>query len=137
MAYALRRETPLSVAEIVQALETAKGRPDAALTAAVRRADEIAPTVIALVEKAADGVYLIPKQADLLFWGIHVLAAGRCTGLYRPLLRLIRERDERDLDRLLGHVTTETLSRLIISVFDGDSRPLLEACEIGRASCRD
>ena len=129
MAYALRRETPLSVAEIVQALETAEGRPDAALTAAVRHAGEIARTVIALVEKAADGVYLIPKQENLLFWGIHVVAAGRCTALYRPLLRLIRERHERDLDRLLGDVTTETLPRLIISVFDGDSRPLLEACE--------
>jgi uncharacterized protein len=128
MATALRKDEPVSVDAIIRELEAAKGRPDAALTRAVDYADEIAPAVMELVEKAADDVYLIPKQANLLLWGIHVLATARYTELYRPLLRLIRERDEDYLDRLLGDVTTETLPRLVLSVFDGDPGPLLEAC---------
>src|SRR6266567_4317616 len=91
MTAALRLEATGPITEIILALEAARGRPDAALTHAVGRAGELAPPVIALVDKAADGVYLTPKQANLLFWGIHVLAAARRTELYRPLMRMLRQ----------------------------------------------
>ncbi len=94
MTAALRQDAIDSVAEIVHGLETTRWRVDATLRRAVGHAAEIAPAVIGLVEKAAAGVYLIPKQENLLFWGIHVLAAARRTELYRPLLGLLRQCEE-------------------------------------------
>jgi hypothetical protein len=38
----------------------------------VAHAEQLAPAIIDLVEMAANGVCL-PKQENLLFWGIHVL----------------------------------------------------------------
>jgi yecA family protein len=129
MASPLRRETSLPAAEIIRHLETARRRPDAVLREAVGQADAIAAAVIPLVEDAADGVYLLPKQQNLLFWGIHVLAAARWIALYRPLLRMVRALDEYELEALIGDAATETLARVVLSVFDGDPAPLLEGCE--------
>jgi hypothetical protein len=129
MALAIRNEAAgISAAEIIAALETARWLPDAALTHAVDRASEIAPAVIEVVEQAARGVYLLPRQKNLLLWGIHTVAAGRRTELYRPLMRLLRECPEHRLDRLLGDCATETIAKVIIAVFDGDSAALIDAC---------
>jgi len=116
------------VAEIIEELSAARWRPDAALRRAVEHAGEIAPAVIELVEKAASGVYLMPRQVNLLFWGIHILAAGRRTELCRPLLRLVRLDRQSYLDSLLGDAATATLPDIIISVFDGDPAPLFDIC---------
>ncbi|MEX2034653.1 MAG: UPF0149 family protein [Xanthobacteraceae bacterium] len=129
MAVALRVEADVPVADIIYELETATALPEgeAALRAAVERAGEIEPVVIDLVEQAANGVYLIPKQANLLFFGILPLAAARRTGPYRPLVRLLRQRPERDLDWLFGDALPDKLTAIILSVFDGDAGPLVEA----------
>ena len=105
----MRQEAVATAAEIITALETAHDLPETALRLAVERADEIAPAVIALVEQAADGVYLLPRQENLLFWGVHALAAGRRTELYQPLMRLLRQATEPRLDRLFGDCVTETI----------------------------
>jgi hypothetical protein len=115
MTAALRLEATSSATEIILALETAQRRPDAVLRQAGSRAGEIAPAVIDVVEKATDGVYLMPKQRNLLFWGIHVLAAARRTELYRPLLRLLRQCPDDDVDRLLGDATTQTIGGIAIT----------------------
>jgi yecA family protein len=128
MALSLPEQPSEPVAAIIRELETAHYRPSRALSVAVEHADEIAPVIIELVDKAADGVILVPQQRSLLFWGIHVLAAARCTTLYRPLLRLVRHGRQDTLDQLLGDAQTETLPRILISVFDGDSTGLIEAC---------
>ena len=94
------------------------------MRAGVTSGQGIAPAVIAVVNKAADGVYLIPRHEQLLFRGVHVLAAARRTELFNPLLRLVK-RDRDDLDRLLGDAVTESLPRLLISVYDGDADGLI------------
>lgn len=124
MALPLRAEDENAI-EIIQELERALGRNDAALRRAVPKAAAIAPAVVDVVEKAANGVYLLPKQQNLLYWGIHVLAAGRRTELCQPLLRLAQSEDHEYLDVLFGDSITETLKRVFISVFDGDSESLL------------
>lgn len=128
MALAQRQELIFASTEIIEALAAARTPPELALRQAVVSADAIMPAVLDVVELAAKRVYLIPKQEYLLFWGIHVLAAARKTELYRPLLRFVRASTERDLDQLLGDVTTETLPGVFLSVFDGDATPLTEAC---------
>lgn len=125
MAVPLLHEAADPAAELIEELRRARGRPDAALRRAVPFAAAIAPAVIELVEKAADGVYLTPSQANLLFWGVHVLGAGRRAELCRPLLRLLRSADDADLDRLFGDGITDTTKRVVISVFDGDTDTLL------------
>ncbi|MPZ38790.1 MAG: UPF0149 family protein, partial [Rhizobiales bacterium] len=126
MALPLRAEDD-NAAEIIQELENALGRNDAALRRAVPKAAAIAPAVVDLVEKAANGVYLLPKQQNLLYWGVHILAVGRHTELCQPLLRLAQSEDHEYLDALLGDSITETLKRVFISVFDGNSESLLTA----------
>jgi yecA family protein len=128
MALALRQEAAPTAAEIIETLKAAEARPDAALQAAVGVAGEIAPAVIAVVEEAAEGGDLSPEHGNLLFWGIHVLGAARRTELYQPLIRLIRQYPADELEELLGGATTETLGKIIISVFDGDAGALVDAC---------
>ena len=48
--------------------------------------------------------------------------------LFKPLLQLLAQ-DRDSLDRLLGDAVTETLPRLLISVFDGDAGDLIAALE--------
>jgi yecA family protein len=125
MAIPLLHEAADPAAELIEELRRARGRPDAALRRAVSSAALIAPAVIELVEKAADGVYLTPSQDSLLYWGIYVLGAGRRTELCRPLLRLVRGTDDEELHALFGDGLADTIKRVIISVFDGDIDALL------------
>jgi uncharacterized protein len=128
MAVPLRQEPVESAAEIITTLSKAHTLPREALRLAVERADEIAPAVIEVVEAAARGVFLMPGQEGLLFWGIHALAAARRTELYQPIMRMVRQTSPDDLERLLGDVITETLKKVMIAIFDGDPEPLLAAC---------
>jgi hypothetical protein len=106
------------VLDLIEELRAAPGRPEAALRRAAPYAGAIAPTVIDLVERAAGDVCLTPRQSNLLFWGVHVLAAGRRTELCGPLLRLLRRGR---LEMLLGDATTETFRSVFISIYDGNA----------------
>ncbi len=119
--------TPLNdpTAELVEELRQARGRPEAALQRALPHAAAIAPAVIGLVEKAADGNVLTPPQSNLLFWGLPILAAGRRRELYRPLLRFLGGADDDTLNAYLGDAVTEILARVVVSVFDDDADALL------------
>jgi uncharacterized protein len=128
MAVALQHEPIEPVADIIAALASAQSPPRTALRHAVERADEIAPAVIDVVEQAARGVFLMPQQENLLFWGIHAVAAAKRTALYRPILRLMHQSQPDDVERLLGDAVTETLKKIVISTFAGDPEPLLAAC---------
>ena len=128
MPAALRARTVRSVAEIIEDLENADLRPDAVLQEAVGHAQELAPTVIDLVEQAATGADLLEHEENLLFWGIHVLGAARRTELFQPLMRLLRQIPTDRLEQLLGDVLSESLASIVISVFDGKSAPLVDAC---------
>jgi uncharacterized protein len=128
MAVPLRQEPVESTADIIATLSKAQTLPRDALRLAVERADEIAPAVIEVVEAAARGVFLMPEQDTLLFWGIHAVAAAKRTELYRPLLRLLQQTPLEDLEQLLGDALTETLVNMVISTFDGDPEPLLAGC---------
>jgi uncharacterized protein len=128
MALAQRQEPAVSAREIIGALEASLRPPESALRQAVACADAIAPAILDVVKLAATRIYLVPKQENLLLWGIHALAAARRTELYAPLLFLMRQLTEPELDELFGDVTTETLPGVILSVFDGDATSLVEMC---------
>ena len=123
----------MQLAQIQDELETAQAVPARALAAAVEQADALAPAVIAVVEKAADGVFLLPRQENLLFFGLHALAAARRTEACPAFLKLLRQ-PERQLDRLLVESRlVETIASLLQNLYDGDvDRPyeLLEDPEV-------
>jgi yecA family protein len=116
-----------AVAGLIEELRRARGRPETALRRAAPLAAAIAPAVIDLVDRAAGGVYLTPRQSNLLFWGVHVLAAGRRSELCAPLLRMLRSIDRDLLDEFFGDAMTATFKGVFVSIFDGNGDALIEA----------
>ena len=97
--------------------------PKVALRMALERPEVVAPETLRLLEVAATGADLEEAEANLLFWGLHVLAHARDTRALAPLLRLLRQ-DEDTLDAYLGDAVTSTLAKVVASLFDGDPEPV-------------
>ncbi|MGU3360002.1 DUF1186 domain-containing protein [Methylobacterium sp. M6A4_1b] len=109
--------------DLVAALSAAKHLPVPEMRAALAEPQRIADAVLDVLDRAARDPDLGESDADLLFWGLHVLAAAQDTRVYRPLIRLLH-RDGETLDILLGDALTTTLTKVLVSVFDGDVEPL-------------
>jgi uncharacterized protein len=127
MQTALRADRPVPIEEVIRELETAKQLPRAAVSAAVARADEIEPAVVALIESAAAGALLLPAESNLVLFGMLALAAARRTALYRPVVRMIQAIPDEDIEWMLGIDSGRTLPPILLSTFDGDASPLIEA----------
>jgi uncharacterized protein len=110
---------------IRQALETSEALPEEALNAAVGQAAALAPHVIAVIEEAVDGVFLLPKQENLLFFGLHALAAAWETSACPAFLDLLRC-PQPQLERLLGDADQ---TGLLLGLYDGNLDPLYEMLE--------
>ncbi|WP_342104975.1 DUF1186 domain-containing protein [Methylobacterium sp. SI9] len=108
---------------LIADLAAAERRPTAALREAVKHPAAIAEATLPLLEAAADERALTPEEANLLFWGLHVMAQARDARALAPLLRLLRQ-DEESLDAVLGDALTATLAKVLASLFDGDPQPL-------------
>lgn len=119
---------PVGRAGLVEALSNARDLPVEALQEAIYAPAKIAAAVLAVAEQAARSEELTDKEANLLFWGLHVMAGNRDTRLFRPLLAIARQ-DEDRLARLLGDAVPATLPRLAASTFDGDADALEAAIE--------
>ncbi len=115
---------------LVEALSVAQHLPVEALEEAVRRPQAVADAVLRVVERAAGGDTLASREQNLLFWGIHVLAAARESRLSAPLLRLLR-RPAEPLGELIGDAVGTTLPRIVASSFGGDP-DALEAALLDR-----
>lgn len=109
--------------ELVSALSAAKYLPSFEMRAALAEPSSIADAVLDVLGRVADGGEIDDSESNLLFWGLHVLAGARETRVFRPLVRMLRL-DGETLDLLLGDALTETLARILVSVFDGDIAPL-------------
>ncbi|TPJ34161.1 DUF1186 domain-containing protein [Mesorhizobium sp. B2-8-3] len=97
--------------------------PNLAIAVCTIRIEESAPALRAVLERAANGQPLSDDEEMLLFRGVYILGGARDTQACQPLLRLLR-RPGKEADRLLGDAITETLSRIIVGVFDGDAEAL-------------
>lgn len=108
---------------LVADLSAEKHLPVGALRRALKAPDSIAEPVLRVLDAVASEAELEDEDYDLLFWGLHVLAAVRDTRVYAPLMRLLRL-DGDSLDAVLGDAVTTTLAKVIASVFDGDTAAL-------------
>lgn len=110
--------------DIIHELRTSAGVPKEALRAGVAEAVEMRPRIDALAAKLADGVWLVPEDEQLLFYGLHVLAASRDTVIWPRLVDILKLPDA-DIDRRFGDGAVETLARLILSCHAGAPAELL------------
>jgi len=123
---------PVGRASLIEALSNARDLPVEALDEAAHSPGKIAAAVLDVARKAADGRDLTEQEANLLFWGLHVMAFSRDTRLFRPLLAIVAQDFER-VAYLLGDAVPATLPRLLASTFDGDA-DALEAAILDPAS---
>ena len=112
--------------DLATALAVSRDMPAEAIDRAAARPDKIVLPVLAALERAAAGETVSERDQNLLFWGLHALAEARESRLLPPLLRLLRRPDE-ELDRMLGDAITETLPRIVTSLYAGDWPALREA----------
>ncbi len=109
---------------LVTLLSEAKYLPTDALRRAVAAPDAVAEAVLRVLDRATDDPDApSDEEANLLFWGVHALAAARDTRVFAPLLRLLRQDDE-VLEGFLGDAVTQTIPRALASAFDGDASAL-------------
>lgn len=108
---------------LIEDLAGAVHLPAAALRKALEHPDAVAAATLPLLEKAAAGDELEEREANLLFWGLHVMAHARDGRALTPLLALLRQ-DIEVVDAVLGDATTATLPRILASLFDGQTDPL-------------
>lgn len=108
---------------LVADLSAEKHLPVGALRRALKAPDSIAEPVLRVIDAVAAEAELEDEDYDLLFWGLHVLAAARDTRVYAPLMRMLRL-DGDSLHEILGDAVTVTLAKVIASVFDGDVEAL-------------
>jgi len=106
-------------------IATEREVPDVSIVLCTIRIEESAPPLRAVLERAANGEPLSDHEEMLLFRGLHILGGARDSQACRPLLRLLRRPTE-ETDRLLGDTITETLSRIVAGVFDGDADALFD-----------
>ncbi|MGU3537836.1 DUF1186 domain-containing protein [Methylobacterium sp. A54F] len=114
----------MSDADLIAILRQAEHLPRAALERAVADPSTIAEATLAVLDTAADDPDAVSDaDANLLFWGLHVLAAARDTRALPPVLRLLRQ-DPEALDGILGDAITATLHRVVAALYDGEVEPL-------------
>ena len=114
--------------DIITALKTSDLPPEAALRAAVPHAGVLAPEIYARLAKLCSGIHLLLPDANLLFYGLHVLAAARHEGLWPRLLEIARL-DQEELEELFPGRADTTLARMMLSVWDGDANALCHLIE--------
>lgn len=125
MLEAMRRNTGPIEAHI-EALGQDDEIPSLAIAVCTARADEAAPYLIALLERAAEGAVLTAAEETRFFCAIHILGAARVELACAPLLRFLRGPAD-GVTILLGDANTETLSKIVAGVFDGDAEALFDA----------
>ena len=116
----------MMAAKEVSAALSSMRRPDPEILHEAVGEPEVGLRVIPLLERAAEGELLTLPEERLVFFGLHVLAAGRETAVYRPLIRLLHRADP-IIERLFDGNVTAFLPGIVISVFDGDPAPLMAA----------
>jgi uncharacterized protein len=109
----------------LEAVATEWRLPRYAIGMCLVRIEEAAPSLRALLARAADGEALSEDECTLLFRGLYILGGARDTQACQPLLRLLR-RPADEIDRLLGDACTQDMSRIVVGVFDGDIDALLD-----------
>src|SRR5437660_8944583 len=116
-------ETHHSRESLLDALRSQAALPAVEVAFATLYAEEIESEILALLERACVEDLDHPS-GRLLFRGLHILGGRQFPRGFPALIRFLHGPPWR-VDELLGDAVTETLTRIIAGMFDGDVRPLL------------
>jgi hypothetical protein len=100
--------------------------PVFAIRLCAMRYEQAGPAFRKVLERAAAGEFLDENEALFFFRALHITGDRRDALAFKPLLRFLR-RPPQEVEDLLGDAMTETLTRIVAGVFDGDVDALLEA----------
>jgi hypothetical protein len=98
------------------------------LSAGVAKAEELAPLIFATTDKLRRGVYLLPEESALLFYGLHILAAARHPELFDHVVMLAQLPAEK-LNQIFPDNMPTTLARLLLSGWNNDADALFKLIE--------
>jgi uncharacterized protein len=118
----------MTLDEITFALKSSDAAPLTALRAGLAKAEELAPLVFATADKLGRGVYLLPEENDLLFYGLHILAAARHPELFDRVVMMAQQSEE-ELNQIFPEHIPTSLARLLLSVWNNDADALFELIE--------
>ncbi len=111
------------------ALETADIPSARALQLRDDQTASLLPGLVEIMDKAGQGVFLMPRQQRFLHRGLFALAAVPCSDLFAPLMRLLRS-PHRGFVHAFGEDSgLSYLPNIVLAVFDGDVSALTEAIE--------
>lgn len=116
-------ETHHSRESLLDALRSQAALPAVEVAFATLYAEAIESEILALLERACVED-LDQPSGRLLFRGLHILGGRQFPRGFPALIRFLHGPPWR-VDELLGDAVTETLTRIIAGMFDGDVRPLL------------
>ena len=120
----------MTLDEITSALKSPDLPPEAALAAGLAKADELAPSIYSIADKLCRGVYLLPAENELLFYGLHILAAAKHPALFEHVMA-IAKLSEHELEQLFPDHVPTSLKRLLLSVWNADADALFDLIEHG------
>lgn len=115
----------MEVTEIVKELGEAELLPEDALNAAIAQKEETIPVFLRIVEEFGNGKSISDGVRSPLLLVVHLLAEFEEQKAFPPLIKFLRSDPER-VEAALGDAITETLSRVIISIYDGNLALLKE-----------
>ena len=120
----------MTLDEITSALKSPDIPTSEALAAGLAKADELAPSVYSVADKFCRGVYLLPDESELLFYGLHILAAAKHSALFDHVMAIAGQ-TENELEQLFPDHIPTSLKRLMLSVWDADADALFNLIEHG------
>jgi hypothetical protein len=125
IAYDFPADDRLTVDEVLEKLATAGcDLPHGALREAAVHWNEFGPRLIGLLRAYAEGADRSARTEEILFFGIYLMAQVRDTSAFAPLCAIAAADAREPIGRLIGDGVTEGLSKILVSVYDGDSATL-------------
>jgi hypothetical protein len=115
-------ETLYSREKLLDALRNEVALPTGPVAVATLYVHEIEGDILSVLERASTSDLDLPGRR-LLFRGLHILGGRRVTRGFDALLAFLRGPQSR-VDDLLGDAVTETLTRILAGMFDGNVEAL-------------
>ncbi len=117
----------MNVDEALRQFSESAEFPAGAMQWALDNWSEAAPRFIARLRAFAAGANRSDAAMDALFYVVHLCGERHEERAYAPLCELIA--NDEAIGEVLGDGVTETLTGVLVSVYDGDPEPLKRAIE--------
>ena len=108
---------------LIDELDLAEALPREAIRACVARGDEMLPVFLGILGDDRNRRYAALQPENLLFFVIHILGEIGDRRAFSPMMAFLAG-DQGWIEAVLGDAVTETLPKVLISLYDGDKECL-------------